>query len=365
MPANFATKLSEGFAKRVLKVYFEDAVADEITNKDYEGQIKDQTSKLNILTFAKMTLKNYTGANLTADTPQESVATLVTDQQKAYYFAIKSLDTFKSWIDNPEGTLIDQNAGLLQEAVDLYVLSFWADAASGNWLGTSYTTGTVAVATGTGAVTGTGTTFTAAMATNKLPFKALGHTKWYRVATYTSATAITIENDSDDETSSYDGGTISAGATYEIQANTAVALTKSNIYSYVVQCGIKLDQAKAPKKGRFIVFPSQAKVALNAAPELIPAVPAAYGEVVKNGKVGMIDGMAVYVNEQVAGDNTSGYRVLFGHKSFLTFALGFVESGVEDLIGNFGKAYKGLTVYGGKVADERRKMGGVLFATFS
>lgn len=363
MPANFATKLSEGFAKRVLKVYFEDAVADEITNKDYEGQIKDQTSKLNILTFAKMTLKNYTGANLTADTPQESVATLVTDQQKAYYFAIKSLDTFKSWIDNPEGTLIDQNASLLQEAVDSYVLSFWADAASGNWLGTSYTTGTVAVATGTGVVTGTGTTFIAGMVGK--PFKALGHTKWYRISAYSSGTSITIINDSDDETAAYDGGTISAGATYEIQANTAVALTKTNIYSYVVQAGIKLDQAKAPKKGRFIVFPSQAKVALNAAPELIPAVPAAYGEVVKNGKVGMIDGMAVYVNEQVAGDNTSGYYVLFGHKSFITFALGFVESGVEDLIGNFGKAYKGLTVYGGKVADERRKMGGVLFATFS
>lgn len=363
MPANFATKLSEGFAKRVLKVYFEDAVADEITNKDYEGQIKDQTSKLNILTFAKMTLKNYTGANLTADTPQESVATLVTDQQKAYYFAIKSLDTFKSWIDNPEGTLIDQNASLLQEAVDSYVLSFWADAASGNWLGTSYTTGTVAVATGTGVVTGTGTTFIAGMVGK--PFKALGHTKWYRISAYSSGTSITIINDSDDETAAYDGGTISAGATYEIQANTAVALTKTNIYSYVVQAGIKLDQAKAPKKGRFIVFPSQAKVALNAAPELIPAVPAAYGEVVKNGKVGMIDGMAVYVNEQVAGDNSTGYYVLFGHKSFITFALGFVESGVEDLIGNFGKAYKGLTVYGGKVADERRKMGGVLFATFS
>lgn len=363
MPANFATKLSEGFAKRVLKVYFEDAVADEITNKDYEGQIKDQTSKLNILTFAKMTLKNYTGANLTADTPQESVATLVTDQQKAYYFAIKSLDTFKSWIDNPEGTLIDQNASLLQEAVDAYVLSFWADAASGNWLGTSYTTGTVAVATGTGVVTGSGTTFTPGMVGK--PFKALGHTKWYRISVYTSGASITIINDSDDETAAYDGGTISAGATYEIQADTAVALTKTNIYSYVVQAGIKLDQAKAPKKGRFIVFPSQAKVALNAAPELIPAVPAAYGEVVKNGKVGMIDGMSVYVNEQVAGDNSTGYYVLFGHKSFITFALGFVESGVEDLIGNFGKAYKGLTVYGGKVADERRKMGGVLFATFS
>jgi len=46
---------------------------------------------------------------------------------------------------------------------------------------------------------------------------------------------------------------------------------------------------------------------------------------------------------------------LAGHKSAITFAMGFVESGIEDLIGNFGKAYKGLSVYGAKVVDERRK----------
>lgn len=363
MPSNFSTKLAEGFAKKTLKIFFEDSVAEEISNKDYEGEIEGKLSKLNILTFAKMTLKNYSGSALSADTPQESNAQLVTDQQKAYYFKIQSLSKFKSWIDEPSGTLIEQNAGLLKEAVDAYVLSFWADAAAGQWLGTNYTTGTVTVDVTTGAVTGSGTTFTAAMVGK--PFKAAGHSKWYRVKTYSSATAIVIENDSDDETSAYDGGAIGSGAAYVIQANTAVAITKTNIYSYIVQMGILLDQAKVPKKGRYIVFPSAAKVAINAAPELIPAVPTAYGEIVQNGKVSMVDGMAVYVNEQVVGDNTSGYHVIAGHKSGICFALGFVESGVEDLIGDFGKAYKGLTVYGAKVADERRKALAHLFATFA
>lgn len=330
MPSNFATKLAEGFAKKVIKIFFEDAVSDEITNKDYEGEIDGKLSKLNILTFAKMTLQTYSGSALTADTPQESNAQLVTDQQKAYYFKIQSLSKFKSWIEEPSGTLVEQNAGLLKEAVDAYVLGLWTKAAAGQWLGTNYTTGTVTVTTGTGAVVGVGTTFTAAMVGK--PFKATGHTKWYRVKTFTDATNIVIENDSDDETSAYGGGAIGGGTAYVIQANTAVALTKTNIYSYIVQMGILLDQAKVPKKGRYIVFPSAAKIAINAAAELIPAVPTAYGEVVLNGKVSMVDGMAVYVNEQVAGDNTTGYHVIAGHKSGICFALGFVESGVEDLI---------------------------------
>ena len=364
MPANFATKLSEGFSKRVMKIFFEDAIADEITNKDYEGEIDGVTSKLNILTFARMTLKTYSGSALSVDTPQESVGQLITDQQKAYYFKIPSLSKFKSWIDNPDGTLIEQNAGLLKEAVDNTVLALWGKAAAGQWIGTDYITGTVSVANTTGVVTGVSTVFTAAM--EGKPFKAVGHSKWYRVkvGSYVSATQVTIENDSDDEVSSYDGGVIS-GAAYVIQANTAVALTKSNIYTYVVKLRTLLNKAKAPKKGRWIVFPSDAEVALLSAPELIPAVGTAYGETVQNGRVGRIAGFDVYVNEQTAGDNTSGYHVVAGHKNGITFALGFVESGVEDLIGDFGKAYKGLTVYGAKVVDERRKFIAHLFATFS
>ena len=78
-------------------------------------------------------------------------------------------------------------------------------------------------------------------------------------------------------------------------------------------------------------------------------------EVIRNGLIGSIAGLKVFHNEQLAGDNTDGYHVMAGHKSAITMAMAFTETGVEDLIGNFGKAYKGLTVYGAKVVDERRK----------
>lgn len=349
----YGTNLAEGFASKVMQRHFERSVAEVITNQDYEGEIKDTLSKLNILTFGALTLRNYTGADVIWEDPTESVGTLTTDQQKYIAFKIKSLDRFKSWIKNPEGTLLEYWANQLKETVDAYVLGLYGDVASGNRVGTDYTTGTVEIANTTGVVTGSGTTFTSAMVGRG--FKATGHTKWYRVKTFTSTTEIVIENDSDDETSSYDGGAINAGATYTIEANTAVQVTKTNIYEKIIALKTKLDQAKVPASDRFLVLPSAISNLLLQASEVTPAVDQAYEETIKRGLVGMVGGFALYQNEQVTGDSTNGYRCLAGHKSAITYALGFTESNVVELENNFGKGYKGLTVYGAKVVDERRK----------
>ena|SRR3990167_980873 len=353
MADTYATNLAEGFAQKVVQHYYEGAVADSITNNDYEGEIENKLSKLHILTFGKLALKTYTGADLTVDDPTESVGELTTDQQKAYYFKIPSLSKFKSWIKNPEGTLTEQCGSELKETIDAYVLGLYADVGAGNRVGTDYTTGTVAVAATTGVVTGSGTTFTSGMVGKG--FKASGQTAWYRVKTFSSTTSITIEDDSDDDTSAYTGGTIGAGATYIVQANTVLTVAKTTIYGYIVNLKTKLDEAKIPKSDRWLVVPSGLAGILLQATELIPAVPTAYEDVVKRGLLGTIAGFQVYQNEQITGNSTDGWHVLAGHRSAITFAMGFVETGIEDLIGNFGKAYKGLSVYGAKIVDNRRK----------
>ncbi len=351
---NYATNIAEGFAADVIGIFFEEAVSDAITNNNYEGEVQNKLSKLHILTFGKLALHNYSEAPIASpDNPQESVGELITNQEKMYYFKIGSVARFQSWIKNPENTVISDEAGLLKEAVDAYVLGLWGDAGAGNWDGTDYVTGTVTVDVTTGAVTGSGTTFTSGMVGK--PFKAVGHTKWYRVKSYASGTSIVIENDSDDDVSAYDGGAIAGGTAYVIQANTAIQITKSNIYERLVALKTKLNKNKIPKSDRWIVLPSDLSALLLQAPEFIPAVQPAYENVVLNGLLGKVAGFTVYENEQVAGDATNGYRVLAGHKSAITFALGFTETGIEDLKGDFGKAYKGLTVYGAKVLDERRK----------
>jgi hypothetical protein len=353
--ADYGANLAEEFAAAAIEKFFETAVTPMITNDEYEGEIKDKASRLNVLTFSESQgLQDYTGADLTLGDVTESEGTLNTDQQKAYYFKVKSIDRFKSYVKDPESTLMIEKGGQLQEAIDTYVLAIAKnDAASGNRAGTNYTTGTVTVEVTTGAVTGSGTTFTAAMV--GLGFKALGHSVWYRVKTRSSNTAIVIEDDKDDSTSAYTGGAIDAGATYIIEANTPVTIdTAGEAYGALLALKQKLDGTKTPKTGRWVVVNSYFMQKLLAESVIVRDTEAGENRTT-NGFVKRIAGFDLYENEQISGDNTSGFWAVAGHKGAITFAMAFVETGIEDLQGNFGKAYKGLNVYGAKVVDERRK----------
>ena len=358
--ANYATKKAELFAKEAIKIFYQSSVADDLANRNYEGTIKGAGTILNVLTFGKLALKNYSGSALSADDLTESNAQLTTDQKKAYYFKVRDFDKLASYMANPKGTIIEQIGNELKETVDNFVLSFYGDVASGNRVGTDYTTGTVTVTTGTGAVTGSGTTFTAAMV--GLGFKAAGHTKWYRVKTYTSGTSIVIEDDLDDTTSAYTGGAISGGSAYAIEAATAVQATSSTIYGQIVSLKTKLDKSKIPAMDRVLVMPADIVNLLLNASAITPAVATAYDNVVQKGIVGTVSGFTVYSSEQVSGDSVNGYHCIAAHKSWITMAEALTEVGQEeDLIGDFGRAFKGLWVYGAKVADERRKAAAELF----
>lgn len=358
--ANFGTNVGEKFAKNTIKIFFENAIAPDITNQDYEGEIKGGgADRLNVLTFAALTLKNYTGAAMTVDIPNEQEGTLIVDQKKAYYFQIESFAKFASYVENPESTLIMTAGKTLAETVDSFVLGFHGDVGSGNRVGTDYTTGTVTVTVTTGATVGVGTTFTAAMV--GLGFKATGHSVWYRVKTFTDGTNIVIEDDKDDITSAYTGGAIAGGATYIIEANTSITVSKTTIFDYIVDVKTKLDTAKIPQGDRWMAMPSMISNLLLKSSQLQTAVSTAYEDVIKKGIVGYVAGFKIYSNEQTAGNNTTGFKCLAGHKSFITMAMAMTESGVEPFIGGFGQNFKGLWVYGAKVVDERRKAGAYLF----
>lgn len=358
--SNFGTNNGEKFAQNVITAFFAKAVAPEITNSDYEGEITGGgADRLNVLSFGSLTLQDYTGAALTAETPQESEGQLIVDQKKAYYFKIDSVSKFVSYASNPESTLIKNAGDVLRKKVDQFVLGFYGDVAAGNRIGTDYVTGTVTVTTVTGAVVGVGTTFTAAMVGRG--FKAVGHSVWYRVKTVTDGTNAVIEDDEDDIASHYSGGAIAGGTAYVIEAATKLQVTKSTIYSIILQLGEKLDVAEVPKEDRWITVNSKIATIVKQAPELIPAVNTAYENIVMKGLLGTIDGMLIFESERVSGDNTTGYHILAGHKSFITFAMAFTESEIEPLIGGFGKAYKGLNVYGAKVLDSRRVAGAEAF----
>lgn len=354
--ASYPTKLAEVFSTKVMVIYYANAVSEDITNTDYEGEVKDKASILNIMTFQKILSHDYTGANMVVDDLTESSGQLLTDQAKDFYFRVKSYDKFRSYIKNPEGTILSQTALELKKVIDTYVLGFYTKAGAGNRIGTDYTDGTVTI-DASGNVTGAGTTFTAAMVGKG--FKATGHSQWYRVKTYTSATAIVIEDDLDDVASAYTGGAIGGGSTYTIQANTAVQLTSSNIFDKLNQLNVILTNNEIPAEDRWCVVPPAVAALIKLNANFNPSgVPEAYGRfsTPPNGMIGgSLAGFKIYESPRVVGDSTNGWHIMAGHKSAITFALGLTETGMEDLIGNFGKAYKSLYVYGAKVVDERRK----------
>ena len=202
-------------------------------------------------------------------------------------------------------------------------------------------------------------------------FKADGHTSWYRVKTFTSTTSIVIEDDLDDATSAYTGGAIAGGATYTIEAATKVSITAANILNKVATARQKLDLAEkngysaVPDTDRFLIAPPEFFTILTQGTGVVLHVDEAYQDLVKKGYMGELQGFRLFKSNRLTGDNTDGYRLIAGHKNWVTFAEKVLDARMEeDLIGDFGVAFKDLFVYGAKVKDIMRHQAVEIFATF-
>lgn len=334
---------------------------DTIVNRDYEGEINGVGSKLNILDFDKLSEKTYADAALTADSLTENNGQLVIDQYKSFYWKEKTLAKWLSYIKNPHPTIVNQVVNERSKNMDTFAFGLYGDVGAGNRVGTDETAGTVTVDVTTGLVTGNGTTFTSAMVGKG--FKATGHSTWYRVKTFTNTTSIVIEDDKDDVTSAYTGGAISAGATYTIEAATVLTITAANLLSKVAALKQKLDLAEkngyssVPDTDRWLLVPPEFETVLIQATGVALHVDAAYQDLVKKGMIGELQGFKIFKTNRLSGNNTDGYHILAGHPMWLTFAEKVLQARIEeDLIGDFGTAYKDLFVYGAKVKDARRHM---------
>lgn len=367
MSSPYATKLAEGFSQKVIKAIYENAPIEEIVNRDYEGEIQDGNSLVNILTLSRIAEQDYNGSNLSPSDINEVNAQLKIQKQKSFYWKVKTLAKFQSYIKDPKSIVNEQTFQERKKNIMLYLAGFYNKAAAGSWYGTDYVTGTIAV-DASGNVTGSGTTFTAAMV--GCPFQATGQTAWYRVATYSSATAITIVNDTDDDIASgtYTGGVIASSTAYTIQAATVKTVDNSSVHflDMVTLLKQRLDENEVPYEGRYLLIPPAGETALLKDSNIKLNVPAAYEDLIVKGMITEIEGFKVFKVNRLTGDNVNGYRVLAGQRNFLTFADKTLEVGIEeDLIGNFGAAFKDLFVYGAKVADDRRKFGATAFVKFT
>ena len=370
MPNPFSTKLAEAFSAKLMKEVYAISIFDSIVNRDYEGDISEVGSIVNILSLAKVTEQTYTGANLNPQALYEVNGQLKITQWKSFYWTEKTIDKWKSYIKEPKPTVVTQTAQERKKNVDKYVLGFWNRIAAGNRVGTDYVTGTVSIDV-SGNVTGSGTTFTSSMVGKGftcvgLPLAAYGGTKYYRIATYTDATHISIQLDVyDDTVTAYDGGVITS-ATFTIQANTPVAITGTNIMQKLLAIQKILDDNEVPDENRSIVLPPAISQYIPVGTNIALNVPAAYEDLVKKGFITELVGFKIFKasGQRVSGDNVNGWHVIASQINWLTFADKVLNVGMEeDLIGNFGTAYKDLYVYDCKVTDNRLKFAAELFCT--
>jgi len=367
-----ATTIAQGFSQKLLKEMYDRSLTDVVVNRDYEGEINGVGSKLNILNFDRISQKNYTGADLgSPDSLTENNATLTIDQYKSFYWKEKTLDNWLSYIKNPHPTVIAQKADERNKNMDQFVFGLYADVGAGNRVGTDVydaTTITIDLTTGAFTIAG-GTPATSAWVGRGI--KAVGHTKWYRVKTVTNTTTGFIEDDEDDIATHYSGAAI-AGQLYRVEATTAVSVTTANLLNKVALLKQKLDLAESygynsvPDSGRYMIVPPEFETTLIQATGIALHIESVYAELVKKGYIGTLQGFNIFKSNRLTGDNTSGYRVLAGHPLWCTFAEKLLAADIEeDLVQNFGSAYKDLFVYGAKVADPRRHFAAEGFWTFA
>jgi hypothetical protein len=105
--ATYPTKLVEQFAAKVLQIFYQSSITEVLTNQDYQGQIENKASILNILTLNEIGLHTYNGNDMIADSLDEWNAQLKADQAQYIYFTVKDYDTFRSYIKDPESTVFD------------------------------------------------------------------------------------------------------------------------------------------------------------------------------------------------------------------------------------------------------------------
>lgn len=350
------------YSLKLIELLYNDTLYPSITNTNYEGTIKEAGDRVRVRTIGKITLSAYTkGMQLVKQELTPTSEDLIIDQQQYFSFGVDDIDKIQNDI-----SAINEYAATtkrdIAQLIDTDILAYGAkNVLSANMLGTAYATGTAAVAATTGVVTGTGTTFTAAMVGGI--FTGVAGTS-YLVTAYTSATSITIK---DLDGVAYTGGAVTDAA-YSIAGATALALTKDTIYGKLVDLGVKLDQSLCPTEGRFIVVNGLMKGTLRKAPEFIPAVQSAYADVVIKGLLGEIAGFKVFQSELVAGNNTTGYWYIAGTKEAISFATQISKVSVipSDTDPNsFISTVKGLLVYGRKVFAGNRARLAVLRATLS
>jgi N4-gp56 family major capsid protein len=127
--------------------------------------------------------------------------------------------------------------------------------------------------------------------------------------------------------------------------------TKANAYEYLVDLGIKLDEANVPIAGRFVVVPAWFHGLLLKDDRFVKVGSRRSDAALANGEVGDAAGFAILKSNNVPNTAGAKYKIIAGHASATTYAEQILDLHTYKPEKRFGDAVKGLHVYGAKVVQ--------------
>lgn len=159
---------------------------------------------------------------------------------------------------------------------------------------------------------------------------------------YTDAAAANIGTTAGAVSSSYNLGTTAA----------PVAITKSNVLDYMVDCGSVMSEQNLPEEDRWMLIPGWMENLLSKSDLKDASMMGDTESSLRKQALGRIKGMMVYTTNNYTAVSDSGfncYNVLFGHKKAITFAAQITETETLKNPDAYGDLVRTLMVYGYEV----------------
>lgn len=271
--------------------FYRSTVLGDITNNDWEGEIKGQGDKVYIRTIPTITIRDYQkGQSLTNEAPTSTPVELNIDKGKYFAVVVDDVDQVQADIGMMD-MFTNDAAEQMKIVIDGDVLNnVYVDAAAKN----KGTTG--------------------GFISNNLNLGATG-------------APLVITKD-------------------------GVAASSTSVLDAILRAGQALDEQNVPETGRWIVIPTWMQTMIKNSELRQAYLSGDDTSMLRNGKLGMIDRFMVYVSNNLApvtdGANQA-YHVIAGTRDAISFASQMTNVETIRSEATFGNIVRGLNVYGYKV----------------
>lgn len=302
--ANASNYIPEIFSKKMLKDFYASTIFSEISNTDYEGEIKKAGDKIYIRVVPTISIGTYVVGgdavgsatpSIKYEVPTEDHRSLIIDQAKYWAFKMDYIDEMQT--DLPLISEFSSNAAeQMKIAVDKEVLEY---------------------------ITGTG------------------------------------KQDADNVGA--DAGAISGDINMGADANGSGRLVNSvdndadNILAVIVDMNAVLDENNIPSEGRWCALPASICALLKKGDLRRADITGDSTGVIRTGLIGMVDRMKIYQTNQLpkATTETEAFLCPFGTNEAVTFAAQITQTESLPIVESFGTYWRGLFVYGREVIQPK------------